>query len=102
MEPERLILIFGGLLMIGFTISIIVHARYLVHAVTAWRLFLTGKSLLTVFVCASLWSHRHSASVSWRLPLVGFAMLLTLVSLVMLTREYRRRQADEHERKETR
>jgi len=93
-EYLRYILIVGGLFVLGFNCAVIVHAAEIVRAVRAWRLFLVGKSLMTIFVVIALYDNLHSREIGWRIPLALSAIFLTLVSLVMLDHSYRRSRND--------
>jgi hypothetical protein len=87
-ETFRYLVIGAGFLVLGFNIAIIIHAREIVRAVTPWRVFIVGKSGLTVFVIVTLYQQLHT-SMSLLLVLAGVAMAVTLVSLAMLERAYR-------------
>lgn len=94
-ESFRVLLIVGGLFVLGFNIAVIWHAPLIVRAVRAWRLFIVGKSGLTVFVILALWANRDDREVGWRIPLATFSIGLTLVALAMLDHAYRRKTGDE-------
>ena len=87
-EVFTLILIGAGLVVLGFNASVLIHAAEIVKAekaVVAWRTFITGKSILTIYVLVDLWTHHHHPH-GWALALVGVALILTLISLVLLNR----------------
>jgi len=90
-ETVRVILIIAGFFVLGFNLAVVVHATRIVSAVVAWRLFILGKSLFTVFVIIALYDNLHSHAFGWRIPLGAVAVTLTLISLVMLDHSYRRR-----------
>jgi hypothetical protein len=85
MEPEtiRYLLIGVAFLVLGFNASLLYHTARIVRAVLAWRLFVLGKSGLTVYVIVSLWHYRHD-SITWRIPLAATALALTLLGVALL------------------
>ncbi len=90
-ETLRYALIFGGFLVLGFNLAVIWHADQIVRAVGAWRLFIVGKSIFTMFLIAVLYDNLHNPEIGWRIPVAAFAISLTLVSLALLDHSYRRR-----------
>lgn len=95
-EIFAFVLIGTGLTVLGFNASVLVHAAEVVRpakAVRAWRTFIGGKSLLTIYVVVDLWTHHHSPH-PWALALAGVALTLTLISLVLLNRARKRKAAD--------
>ena len=83
-------IIMAGLVVLGFNAAVAIHAAQIVSSsVQAWRVFIIGKSALTVYVITSLYEHHHHPQ-GWLLSLAGFAMLVTLSSLYLLDRGYRR------------
>ncbi len=81
-------LILCGLGVLGFNAAVVLHAAQIVHQVFAWRIFIVGKSLMTLYVLVSLHanlSHPHT----WAVGLAGVAIMLTLISLVLLDHSYR-------------
>lgn len=83
-------LICGGLLILGFNVAVCVHAGRIVRAVTAWRLFIIGKSGLTAYVIVSMFDRLHDP-LGYRGPLAAAAIVLTLVSLGLLHHAYKDR-----------
>lgn len=81
-------LIVTGLFILGFNTSIFRQADKIVRQASAWRAFIAGKSLMTVYVIIDLHNHAHDPRV-WSVLLAGVAIVLTLVSLFFLDRSYR-------------
>lgn len=84
----RYVLIAGGFLIIGFNVSVIIHAKQLVTYVWPWRLFMTGQSMFALAAIVGL--HKHlGRPVGLTASLVGVAIGLSVLSAFMLERAYR-------------
>lgn len=85
----RYALIAGGFFVIGFNVSVIIHARQLVTYVWPWRFFMAGQSFFALAAVIGL--HRHLGQpISWVASLVAAAIVLSIVSAIMLERAYKK------------
>lgn len=96
-ELIRHLLIFGGFITIGLNLAVIVEARRVVEAVTAWRLYMTGQIFIDLALIYGLHRHIHNA-IGRGVILTAIGLAITLVSLVLLESANHRKQA--HRRKE--
>jgi drug/metabolite transporter (DMT)-like permease len=87
-EAIRYLVIAAGLLVLGFNMSILVHAKEIVRAVWPWRVFIVGKTGMTVYVLVTLYRSLEDP-VGALVMLATVSMVVTLISLVMLRRTYR-------------
>jgi hypothetical protein len=93
LDTIRYLLICGGALILGFNIAVYKNAERITGSPTAWRIYIVGDSLLTVYVIASL-SERMGTNneFSWRIPVAALAIVLTIVGLFALNESYKRMQ----------
>lgn len=101
LDTIRYLLICGGALILGFNIAVYKNAEHITGSPTAWRIYIVGDSLLTVYVIASL-SERMGAEgeLTWRIPVAGLAIVLTILGLFALNESYKKMQRNAARAKE--
>lgn len=87
MELLRWIAVFGGAIVLGLHLAVWTNADKLTFHPTAWRLFIGGNSVLTMYTMLSLIKEPNRASVLS----VAFAMFVTLCGLIWLDISYRQK-----------
>ena len=89
----RYILICGGALILGFNIAVFKNAERITGSPRAWRVYIFGDSLLTVYVMASLADGIHkNLGLTWRIPVAAFAIVLTIAGLIALNGSFKKMQ----------
>lgn len=88
-EIGRLILICGGFFVVGMNLVVIVRAGDIVKSTRGWRLYMIGQTFFTLAAIVGMYRHLHQP-FGLAASLVAVAIFSTVVSLVLLEREYRR------------
>lgn len=89
----RYLLICGGALILGFNLAVYKNAERISSAPRAWRIYIIGDSMLTVYVIASLTERMgHGGEFSWRIPVAAFAIILTICGLFAMNESYKKMQ----------
>ena len=103
LDTIRYALICGGALILGFNLAVYKNAERISSAPRAWRIYIIGDSLLTVYVIASLTERLGSEeSLTWRTPVAAFAIVLTICGLFAMNESYKKMQRQAQRARELR
>lgn len=90
-EYLRWLAIFGGAVVLGMHLAVYANADRLTFHPNAWRVFVGGNSVLTLYAMLSLIHEPDRATII----VVGLAMLMTIGGLIALDLAYRKKQQKE-------
>jgi hypothetical protein len=97
LDVIRYVIIFGGLMTIGFNLQLFRHAADILKPwnITVWRWYLIGDTGFVIYVISTQYDAlRDDAHAHWQTILAGAAMILTLTSLVILYTASRKRHQE--------
>jgi len=85
LDVIRIAIICIGLLILGFNVAVIWHVDRLTAAANAWRVFMVGKSGITIYVIANLWVRvRDDREFSWLTAIACGSLIVVLIGLWMM------------------
>jgi hypothetical protein len=86
-QITRIVIVLGCFWLVGVNFGFVVNAKWLFSRETywMWRIFFLGKSTMTLYAGASIWTRVASHEpLSWRAPMVALGLILTNIALFKL------------------